>query len=129
MAKYDLTNAKPFNEQPLYKQGFEDAIDKACVWLKANINQYIGAVVAHNIIADVDVNVYPSISTELFGAFKKAMEEAMDTPFRDLELFYVAVLSPEGQLLDVFYYRDSDEMLAKCREVEAQGYTADKGVI
>lgn len=51
------------------------------------------------------------------------------TPFRGLEPFYVAVLSPEGQLLDVFYYRDSDEMLAKCREVEAQGYTADKGVI
>ena len=30
MAKYDLTNAIPFNEQPLYKQGYEDAIDKAC---------------------------------------------------------------------------------------------------
>lgn len=30
MAKYDLTNATPYNEQPLYKQGYADAIDKAC---------------------------------------------------------------------------------------------------
>lgn len=32
MAKYDFTNETPFNEQPLYKQGYEDAIDKACEW-------------------------------------------------------------------------------------------------
>ena len=37
MAKYDFTNVTPFNEQPLYKQGYEDAIDKACEWLEGNI--------------------------------------------------------------------------------------------
>lgn len=36
MAKYDFTNVTPFNEQPLYKQGYEDAINKACEWLKNN---------------------------------------------------------------------------------------------
>lgn len=41
MAKYDLTNATPFNEQPLYKQGYEDAVDKACEWLFLNIGLYI----------------------------------------------------------------------------------------
>lgn len=27
MAKYDLTNVTPFNEQPLYKQGYHDAAE------------------------------------------------------------------------------------------------------
>lgn len=64
MAKYDFTNETPFNEQPLYKQGYEDAIDKACEWLCEHIDDYArigedGAWVEHSVVRD----------------FKKAMVE------------------------------------------------------
>lgn len=39
MAKYDFTNEVPFNEQPLYKQGYDDAIDKACEIYEKELRQ------------------------------------------------------------------------------------------
>lgn len=57
MAKYDFTNETPFNEQPLYKQGYEDAIDKACEWLKINYGHFDGSI--EDLVVD----------------FRKAMEE------------------------------------------------------
>lgn len=57
MVKYDLTNAIPFNEQPLYKQGYEDAIEKVCEWLCEHIDDYArigedGAWVEHSVVRD-----------------------------------------------------------------------------
>lgn len=58
MAKYDFTNEIPFNEQPLYRQGYEDAIDKACEWLYKNI-----------------LCMQHDTKTMFLARFRKAMEE------------------------------------------------------
>lgn len=44
MGKYDLTNATPYNEHPLYKKGYEDALDDFCEWLKTNYGHFDGKV-------------------------------------------------------------------------------------
>lgn len=69
MAKYDLTNAKPFNEQPLYKQGFEDAIDKACEWMEHNLGYYNRNA----------VYIGTSYEQRVTYDFRKAMGDRYDT--------------------------------------------------
>lgn len=63
IAKYDFTNETPFNEQPLYKQGYGDAVDKFCELLKANI---------HN---DLSIGTYADTIQSIIDDFRKAMEE------------------------------------------------------
>lgn len=38
MAKYDFMNVTPYNEQPLYKQGYEDASEKALALFDSFLN-------------------------------------------------------------------------------------------
>ena len=48
-----------------YKQGYHDAIEKACDWLKKNFEYYI----------DVEVSSYYTYEGKLIEDFRKAMEE------------------------------------------------------
>lgn len=61
MAQYDFSDAIPFNGHPIYKKGYEDAVDKACEWLEDNCKGYF--------MCD-KVQVY-----NLTDALRKAMEE------------------------------------------------------
>ena len=48
-----------------YKQGYHDAIEKACDWLKKNFEYYV----------DVEVSSYYTYEDKLVEDFRKAMEE------------------------------------------------------
>ena len=48
-----------------YKQGYHDAIEKACEWLKENFEYYV----------DVEVSSYYTYEDKLVEDFRKAMEE------------------------------------------------------
>lgn len=48
-----------------YKQGYHDAIEKACKWIKENFEYYI----------DVEVSSYYTYEDKLVEDFRKAMEE------------------------------------------------------
>ena len=39
MAQYNFMDAIPFNEHPLYKKGYEDAVDKACLEYEKELRQ------------------------------------------------------------------------------------------
>ena len=49
-----------------YEQGYKDAIDKACEWLKSNLYDYAGE--------DDKRNIVP-FDSSVFEDFKKAMED------------------------------------------------------
>ena len=48
-----------------YKQGYHDAIEKACDWLKKNFEYYV----------DVEVSSYYTYEDKLVEDFRKAMEK------------------------------------------------------
>ena len=53
------------DDEANYKQGYHDAIEKACDWLKKNFEYYV----------DVEVSSYYTYEDKLIEDFRKAMEE------------------------------------------------------
>ena len=53
------------DDEANYKQGYHDAIEKACDWLKKNFEYYV----------DVEVSSYYTYEDKLVEDFRKAMEE------------------------------------------------------
>ena len=53
------------NDKLNYKQGYHDAIEKACDWLKKNFEYYV----------DVEVSSYYTYEDKLVKDFRKAIEE------------------------------------------------------
>ena len=53
------------DDEANYKQGYHDAIEKACDWLKKNFEYY----------TDVEVSLYYTYEDKLVEDFRKVMEE------------------------------------------------------
>lgn len=53
------------DDEANYKQGYHDAIEKACKWIKENFEYYV----------DVEVSSYYTYEDKFVEDFRKAMEE------------------------------------------------------
>lgn len=53
------------DDEANYKQGYHDAIEKACKWIKENFEYYV----------DVEVSSYYMYGDKFVGDFRKAMDD------------------------------------------------------